>query len=481
MAIIKEENILKILNAYNPWWVTNEVNPKLIKEYKRLTYFEAYNRLNEKQIRRSILLTGTRRVGKTTIQYQMIDKLLKDGVNPKKILFISFDHPSIKLSEFETVLNCYKTNVCIDEDIYYFFDEIQYLDNWDLWMKTLYDSNPDLKIVATGSVSPILMKGASESGTGRWSTINVPTLSFYEYIELMGIEKPVLDSNLKPTSFLSMSQIERSDVMSKLKNFEFHFNRYLEIGGFPELVLSENDILAKQVLREDVVDKVLKRDLPSLYNIRNSIELERLFLYLCHTSSDIISIETIAKELTNVTRQTIENYIKYLESASLIYRSMPIDMSGKQVLKAKAKIYISDAAVKNAVLMDDDILTNETELGKIVETVIYKHVKSFYYQNSTRVGYIRSSKDKEVDVVVEYPNSRNMLIEVKYRYQAPIKDDSAIVELCDKASASIIVTKKYEDFGIHNTKKGVDILRLPAFAFLYLLGHAEFNRYKGKD
>ena len=73
----------------------------------------------------------------------------------------------------------------------------------------------------------------------------------------------------------------------------------------------------------------------------------------------------------------------------------------------------------------------------------------------------------------------NILIEVKYRDAAPISDKDAISELCNEASAAVIVTKSPEDFGVHNTKSGTNMLRIPAYAFLYLLGHAEKNGYKG--
>ena len=149
-------------------------------------------------------------------------------------------------------------------------------------------------------------------------------------------------------------------------------------------------------------------------------------------------------------------------------------MAGKKVLKAKPKIYIADAAIRNAVLMDDSLLTDPVEMGKIVETAIYKHVAAFYYQKATSVGYFRGGKkNKEIDIVVDYPGTKNILIEVKYREGAPIPNDDAIVELCDQAAAAIIVTKTPEDFGVHDTPQGTQMLRIPAFAFLYLLGHAE--------
>ena len=82
---------------------------------------------------------------------------------------------------------------------------------------------------------------------------------------------------------------------------------------------------------------------------------------------------------------------------------------------------------------------------------------------------------------MEYANSKNILIEVKYREGAPIPDDSAIVELSRDAAASIVVTKTADDFWIHNTESGKDLIRIPAFAFLYLLSHAEKHGYRGME
>ncbi len=482
MAIISKENILKVLTAFNPWWKTGAVNPKMSKTYKRFAFHEAMKRLYQTDLRRTVVLTGTRRVGKTTIQYQMMEALLERGVAPQKIVFISMDHPMLKLSGVNEVLECYHENVYAEQDVYYFFDEIQYAQDWDKWLKTIYDMQPDTQVVATGSASPALIKGNQESGAGRWTVIQVPTMSFYEYCEILNLDRPELPKDFKATQMLRMTQQDRTRIMMQLSKVQNHFNRYLQVGGFPELALADNDLLAQQVMREDVVDKVLKRDLPSLYSIRNATELERIFLYLCNVSSEIVSIEAIAKELSGVSRPTVENYIQYLESANLIYQSWPVDMAGKRVLKAKPKIYIADAAIRNAVLMDDSLLTDPVEMGKIVETAVYKHVAAFYYQKATSVGYFRGGKkNKEIDIVVDYYNAGNILIEVKYREGAPISDDDAIAELCTEASAAIVVTKSASDFGVHNTKSGKDMLRIPAFAFLYLLGHAEKNGYKGID
>ncbi len=480
MSIASKEGILKVLTAYNPWWRTSMVNPELAKAYKRFAFHEAMKRLKQTDIRRSVILTGARRVGKTTIQYQMIESILQKGTSPAKIIYISLDHPMLKLSTFSDILDCYHENIYAEKDCYYFFDEVQYAQDWDKWLKAIYDMQPETKVVATGSASPALMKGTSESGAGRWTVIQVPTMSFYEYCELMGLEKADLSPSSNITSLLRKSRQERTRIMLQLSKVHNHFSRYLMVGGFPELVMADNDLMAQQILREDVVDKVLKRDLPSLYPIRNSIELERIFLYLCNVSSSIVSIQAIARELQGVSRPTVENYIRYLESANLIYLSWPVNMAGKKVLKASPKIYIADAALRNAVLMDDSILSNPVEMGKIVETAVYKHIATFYYQKATSIGYFRGGqKNKEVDIVVEYAGHMNILIEVKYREKAPIADDEAICQLRGEASAAIVVTKNANDYGLHKTASGGELIRIPAFAFLYLLGHAEKNGYKG--
>lgn len=166
MAITSKDGILKILMAYNPWWKTGVINPKMTKTYKRFAFHEAMKRLNEKDIRRTVVLTGTRRVGKTTIRYAQ---------------------------------------------------------DWDRWLKIIYDNQPDTSAVATGSASPALMKGNRESGADRRTVIQVLTLSFYEYCELLGVDRPDIPPDLKVISFLHKTQIERTQIMLRLSKVQNHF------------------------------------------------------------------------------------------------------------------------------------------------------------------------------------------------------------------------------------------------------------------
>ena len=111
-------------------------------------------------------------------------------------------------------MDCYHENINAEQDVYYFFDEVQYAQDWDLWLKTIYDNQPDTRVVATGSASPALMKGSRESGAGRWTVIQVPTLSFYEYCELIEVDRPNIPADLKVTTLLNKTQIERNQIKS---------------------------------------------------------------------------------------------------------------------------------------------------------------------------------------------------------------------------------------------------------------------------
>ncbi|MBK5263307.1 MAG: ATP-binding protein [Peptostreptococcaceae bacterium] len=483
MIMFTDEKLLNLLIQYNPWWKGVPITGKNSPPKHRFAYHEAEKLLLHKDLRRFVVLSGARRVGKTTIMYQLISKLLKTGVAARNIVYLSFDNPILKLGGFEGVLRAYDNAYGSDEEMYFFFDEVQYAENWEVWIKILYDSRPNLRLVATGSASPTLEKGSADSGVGRWSVLKISTLSFYEYCDLLEINsRPELPKGIRPTQLYKMSKGDLSELIGKLSPLQQHFNRYLIIGGFPELALSSDDALSQRMLREDVVDKVIKRDILTLFNVRNPLQLEKVFLYLCMHSSSIINITTICKELDGMNKATLTSYIQFLKEANLIYISDPVGVDGKGILKGRSKIYVADAAIRNAVLMLEDVITNPEEMGIMVETAVYKHIAAFYYTTNARVGYYRRVKEneKEVDVVVELPFGR-ILCEVKYRENSQVKETDAIIELTNdekaKVQGSLIITKRAEDYGITSHHTRIPVVRIPAFAFLYLLGNAENEGY----
>ena len=482
MAIVSQELVISMLRKYNIWWR----NPGLIgeesKPQKRQAFFKAMEIITHSSVRRFAVLSGARRVGKTTIMYQMIEQLLADGVSARNILYVSFDNPIIKLVNIEAVLDIYETLYPTTGTRYIFFDEIQYAEEWELWLKVIYDTRKGIRVTATGSASPVLEKGTADSGTGRWSVLKIPTLSFYEYCRLLNLEGPDFPQGLRLTDFAEMAFAEMGDLMSRFSPFVNHFNRYLAIGGFPELVLADDDHYAQRMLREDVVDKVIKRDILTLFKIRNPLLMEKLFLYLCINSTGIFNATSAAKELENTSVFTIESYIDALEKSNLIYLAEPMLVGSKGSLKGKPKIFIADAAIRNAVLMVDDVLADEAELGAMVETTVYKHIVSFYQGSMAHIGYYREAADnqKEVDVVIELPH-KQILCEVKYRNNSHIAQKDALIKLCSEKDNQVknafLITKDLGDFGKTQHETVIPVMRIPAIAFLYFLGKSESGQH----
>ena len=309
MSMIDDQTVVKVLRQYNPWWSDAGAIRAVCPPQRRLVFDEAMRILQHESLRRFVLLSGMRRVGKTTLLYQMIEALLDAGVSAKNILYVTFDNPMFKVVSMGEVLETYAELFAATGEKYVFFDEVQYAQDWERWLKVLYDSRDDLRLVATGSASPLLEKGSEESGAGRWSVLKVQSLSFYEYCRLLDLPEP----DLAEMPLLSeLAQLPKARAVYLMENFSplvNAFNRYLLVGGFPELALADDDAYAQRRLREDVVDRVIKRDVMTLFNIRSPLMMEKLLLYLCLHSTQLFNVTTAAKEIGGISPVTLESYL----------------------------------------------------------------------------------------------------------------------------------------------------------------------------
>ncbi len=471
MAIVSQENVLSVMASFNPWWQSGVVPKGFVKEFRRNGYYTCKKAfLNE--IRRIVVMSGARRTGKTTIVYQIIDKLLTSGIKPQNILYLTFDHPVIRATEFDALINIYRNNISNDEEFYVFLDEVQYNKYWTNFLKILYDINPGVRAVATGSASSMVEGAVKESGAGRWTVIKIPTLSFYEYCAIKGIKKDIPKINV--FKMHELSRQEQTRIIMMLSDLQIHLIKYLQIGGFPEFVNTEDIAYAQRVLREDVIERAIKHDLPGVYDIRSVDELEKVFVYLCYHSSNVINVDAMSKEFEGVSKPTIEKYIRYLESANLINIGKQLNTDGKRILKSKNKIYVADSGIRAAIVLGADIVSKPEELGYATETSVFKHVKDYYFNFNSLydVGYIRNAKGAEIDIAVQYAGEPLQYIEAKMRNRATIKDDDGIVLYGIKGTPGYVISKENTDYGLLQREQ-TSLYRIPAFAFLYLIGNSE--------
>lgn len=467
--IFGELELYGLLKQVNPWWKTERVGG-VLPELKRQAFYDVVKTLTHPELRRFAVLSGARRVGKTTVMRQVIAHLLEQGVPADNILYISFDNPVFKLSGLRAVLEAYRNTHYRGGTCYYFLDEIQYAEDWSLWVKTLYDHYPEVQLMATGSASPAIERGASDSGVGRWRVFRMPTMLFREYCELQGVH-PSVGELPGIENIPNLSTADFSKLMAQLSGLTPHWYHYLQQGGFPELLKLKDEETVLNLLREDVVDKVLKRDVPSLFDVRNPVQLEKIFLYLCLHCGSVFNLDTMSSAL-GTSKPTLSRYMSYLQDANLIYISRNLCATGKKGLSAQPKIYVADVALRNASLMRYTPMNNETDMGLMAECTVYKHLYSAYAKYGD-VGFMRSgAKGKnEIDIAVEMRNGKHILCEVKYRNDSELSAQDAIISACRKGENDLclLATKSPNDFGRVEPPGSSPLFRIPAAALCYLL------------
>ena len=424
-----------------------------------------------------MLLSGPRRVGKTTILLQITNHLLGKGHDPKSILYISLDHPLIKLLSVREIINLYNDSVHPQsKETFLLFDEVQYSKEWETEIKLLVDYQPQCRILATGSASVVHRERIAESGVGRWMTVPMPTLSFFEFIHIRGETTPDIPASLRPIDLFSITPGDRAGLAVHFRDLLPLFQHYLLVGGFPETATQKNTALCQRLLREDVVERVLKRDMTALFGVRNVNDLEKLFIYLCLHSGGIVAHKTCADALGTSTT-TVANHLSLLEQANLIYRLPPAEVSGKKVLRSRNKYYLVDAALRNAVLLrGDEILTNSEEMGVIVETTVLRHLYAYYYRDVPTISYWRDpATQKEVDIIVRSPKYI-FPFEVKYQEKPRLREASGLVffSKLEGVRKAYWVTKQDRDFEMLRFQGlETEFLKVPAHILCYLLGQAE--------
>jgi predicted AAA+ superfamily ATPase len=466
--------LLSVLQGFNPWWTGRSYS---VPQFHRIAYQVCRRYLDDPSLRRAVLLSGPRRVGKTTILNQIAAALVEEKREPKSILYLSLDHPLLKLVSVAEILRIYHESVHpAGKSVVLLLDEIQYSADWELHLKQLIDHLPEYRILATGSASVVHRQRVAESGVGRWIRVPIPTLSFYEFLHIRNEKPPTVPENLRPIDLFGKGEGDLADLASRFRGIQPLFHRYLLVGGFPETAKQSDIFLCQRLLREDVVERVLKRDMTALFGIRKVNDLERLFIYLCLHSGGILGVKTCADAL-GISPTTVSNHLDALEAANLIYRLRPSRISGRSVLKARDKVYLVDAALRNAVLLrGEEILADPQEMGTIVETTVLRHLFAYHYQETPEIVYWRDAKTGlEVDLIVRSPKY-TLPVEIKYRENAEITEKSGLVAYCreEKISKAYWVTQRDRDFAVVEPH-GLDtsVLRIPAHIFTYLLGQAE--------
>lgn len=468
---ISEELIFQRLQFENPWWATGRPEDFFTSLEKRLYFSSFFSLVSEIDIRRAVILMGPRRVGKTVMMHQAISELLAGMVNPRKVYFISIENPIYNNRGLEELFRL-SMRACGNSDpagCYIFFDEVQYLKNWEVHLKSLVDSYPYTKFVVSGSASAALKLKSNESGAGRFTEFKLPPLSFQEYTHLLNLghltEKVANGGNFPETMFITHN----------INELNRHFLDYINFGGYPEVIFSKK-IQADpgRYIKSDIIDKVLLRDLPSLYGIRDVQELNSFFTALAYNTGNEFSIESLSAS-SGVERVLLTKYLDYLEAAFLVKILNRVDDFGKRFKRRTfSKIYLTNTSIRCALF--SPVGPNDEHLGNLVETSI---ISQLFYRQKSPIYYARWSYGNsfgEVDIVQLHEARKKpaSAVEIKWsnRYVEKPGELKSMINFCKKnglGQALVTTIDRTEEI----SREEINITFVPAALLALSAGYVE--------
>ena len=381
----------QILYRYNPWWEKKFKLAKLFARPKPLKNLK--DNLAAKQI---VILTGLRRVGKTTLMKQLIDYLInQQKINPKLIFYVSLDDYLLANNTILEIIEEYRKihRLSFSEKVYLFLDEITYQKDFELQLKNIYDQQNAKVYVSSSSAS--ILKSKKSFLTGRNAVLEILPLDFEEYLNFKEIEIKKSNQHL----------------------VEKYFEDFMQTGGLPEYVLTGNIEYLKEL-----VDDIIQKDIAAFYGVKDTQILKDFFLLLMERSGKIISINKIAKIL-DISPDSAKRYLKMFADSYLIFLVSRFGKTNERLLSAK-KIYAADLGMRV-------YFTGFRDKGSLFENYVFLKIKkfnpSYLYQAGSEIDFLTSKKT---------------LIEVKYNSEMNKNQQ----ELFAKAEANKkILIKKISD------------------------------------
>jgi predicted AAA+ superfamily ATPase len=468
-SLIPTEKIIERLRYENPWWINKQI-PEMYSSMSKRLYFKLfYPNVIEKSIRRALVLMGPRRVGKTVMLFHSIEQLISENINPQKIFFIGIDNPIYVHLSLEDILNLCKQALNLNNlnGCYVFFDEVQYLKDWERHLKILVDSFPETKFTVSGSAAAALKWHSTESGAGRFTDFMLPPLTFQEYIYLKKMNHLIFDGSInygeKPINYC---------LTHNIKALNREFIHYLNFGGYPEVVLSEkiqSDM--GRYVKNDIVDKVLLRDLPSLYGIRDVQELNRFFTYIAYNTGNEFSYETMSRE-SGIQKDTLKKYLEYLEAAFLIKVLNKVDVNAKRLKRITSfKVYLTNPSLRTALF--SPISETDNEMGNIVETAVLSQWMHREKLDLTYARWKEGRNDGEVDLVLVDEKKFKPVwgVEIKWsnRYFAKPQELKSLIQFCKSNSFDKSLVTSIDQLGV-KTIDNISLSFIPASIYCYNIG-----------
>ena len=346
--------------------------------------------LNKQRI---VTVTGVRRCGKSSLQHLTINRLLASGVDKEQILYIGFDDErlaNMDVSDFDEILQAYRL-MYPDRplsSVYMFFDEIQIVKGWELFVLRVYKSYCK-NVYVTGSTAQMLSGEMSSALRGWPDEYTEYPLSFKEFIAFKGV---------KANRYTE----EGAALMANM------FKSYLLTGGFPQAVLANVETERVKLLQA-YFNTMLFRDMIEHYNISASPSVVRYFLKrVFNNITKPSSVNNIYNDLKSQgLKLSKDSLYQWLDYACNIFLLHKVPKYSKSIIKQStslSKYYVVDFALAKSVL-----LPQSEEKGKALENAVYMHLARHLNENE-QIYYF--NEGAECDFVIANDEGVKELIQV---------------------------------------------------------------------
>ena len=345
-----------ILIEQNPHW------SGILQNYARRDQLDTL--ISYLPLRQIITITGIRRCGKSTLAKQAINYLIENGTPPNNILYVNLEQPLFlevrhDPSYLHTIYETYLQLIDPQGQLYIIFDEIQFFENWQIYIKSQYEQSRN-KYIITGSNSSMLSNELITLLSGRSLNIHLGTFSFTEYLDYKNIAHQT-----------EIEQIQNKIAIQRAKN------EYIQWGGFYEVFSIENPLIKKELLTS-YAKNILYQDIIPRYGIRNSEVIERLFFYLLSNITGILNYTALAN-IFGMSTKSIREYINYFEDVFLLQRIDKYHNKPKERIKSSKKIYALDNGFLQIAPKHSD------DLGKSLENIVFIEL----YKKNKTLSYLK--------------------------------------------------------------------------------------------
>jgi len=354
------------------------------KIVKRKIYDEIYESLNRYQL---TIITGPVGIGKTTLMYYIIDRLIDEGVKPKNILYISLEDDICSIKD---ALRYYESEIRMrkidgdTEEIFIFIDEIGLDSNWADTIKYYLSIHDKMRFLASSSIRIEIPQEI------KTKVVELKPMTFKEYLIELGHE----------VSDIEFDKLEIRKKYIEYLDYSAYFKGYLRKGGYPGLVYIDDDRYIRGWIKNNIIDRITYKLIPSLKGKREATLAEKLLRILAFDTGKPINYNSIAMLMEKDIR-TVSNYLEALQTTYMINMVKNKLGEGRGSRKLP-KVYLYTPGY--AYSLYPEKFNDDEYIGNLVEGLLATHLNAKYYwkRGNKEVGILWEKDGLEIPIVIKY-------------------------------------------------------------------------------